>query len=142
VTTGLELLKKIEQHGPSFLNSLKHDEMHALLVHSYRPRGHVPKLSKEQIGFEKFVELIITVKSSIFRHFANFVATAQPRPQPQLPPIAPSLLGEQQRFPIISVGSSGVLSQPEPVVAPMSGNVAVHDIDRSVSNHVHNLGTL
>ena len=56
--------------------------------------------------------------------------------------IAHSLLGEQQRLSISSVNSSGVLSQPETVVVPMSENVAVHDIDRSVSNHAQNVGTL
>jgi hypothetical protein len=140
VTTGSVLLKKIEQHGPSFLNCLKIDELHALLVHS-DPQGHVPKPSKKQIGFEKVAELT-TVKAAILRHFSNFVAATQPQPQPELPPIAPSLLEEQQRFSISSVGSSGVLSQPETVVVPMSGNVAVQDTDRSVSNHVQNLGTL
>jgi hypothetical protein len=139
VTTSSELIKNIEQHGPLFLNYLKIDELHALLVHS-DPQGHVPRPSKKQIGFEKVAELT-TAKASIFRHFANFVAATQPQPHPHLPPIAPSLLGEQQRFSISSVGSSGVLSQPETDVVPMSENVAVQVIDRSVSNHVQNLGT-
>ena len=126
VTTGSELLKKVEQHGPSFLNCLKVDELHALLVDS-DAQGIVPRPSKKQIGFEKGDELT-TSKATISRYFAHFVAATQPQPKPQLHSIAPSLLGEQQRFCISSVGSSGGLSQPETVVVPMSEHVAVQPV--------------
>jgi hypothetical protein len=94
VTTGSELLKKIEKHGPSFLSRFKIDELQALLIVQSDPQGHVPKPSKTQIGFKKVVELT-TVKAANLRFFANVVAATQLQQQPQLPPIAPNLIGEQ-----------------------------------------------
>ena len=84
---------------------------------------------------------MITKNENFHRALGSLPLTNSSK-QARKPIIAPSLLGEQQRFSISSVGSSGVLSQPETVVVPMSENVAVHDIDRSVSNHVPNLGTM
>ena len=69
VTSGSEILTRLEQLGPSELLRLKVDELHALLVNS-DPLGSVPKPNKK-LGLEK-ANLLPTVQAA----FARFLAVA------------------------------------------------------------------
>ena len=68
VTTGSEILKRLEQLGPCELLRLKidefYDELYALLVNN-DPRGSIPKPDKK-IGQEK-ANLVPTVQAALCR---------------------------------------------------------------------------
>jgi hypothetical protein len=81
VTAGSEILKRLEQLGPSELLRLKTDELHALLVNA-DPQGSIPK-PKKKTGQEK-ANLLPTVQAALQRFLAVAVASA-----PQAPPMPP-----------------------------------------------------
>ncbi len=81
VTTGSEILKRLEQLGPSELLRLKIDELHALLVNA-DPQGSIPKPNKKT-GQEK-ANLLPTVQAALGRFLAVAVASV-----PQAPPLPP-----------------------------------------------------
>ena len=83
VTTGSEILKRLEQLGPSELHRLKVDELHALLVNA-DPQGSIPKPNKKT-GQEK-ASLLPTVQAALSRFLA--VAAASNQQAPPLPPIS------------------------------------------------------
>ncbi len=77
VTTGSEILKRLEQLGPSELHRLKIDELHALLVNA-APQGSISK-SNKKTGQEK-ANLLPTVKAAFSRFFAVAAASASQAP--------------------------------------------------------------
>jgi hypothetical protein len=82
VTTGSEILRRLEQLGPSELLRLKIDELHALLVNN-DPLGSTPRPNKKE-GQEK-ASLLPTVQAALGRFLA--VAAASTPQAPPLPPI-------------------------------------------------------
>ena len=82
-TAGSEILKRLEQLGPSELHRLKIDELHALLVNA-NPQGSIPKPNKKT-GQEK-ARLLPTVQAALSRFLA--VAAASTPQAPPLPPIS------------------------------------------------------
>ena len=81
VTTGSEILRRLEQLGPSELLRLKIDELHALLVNS-DPLGSTPSPNKKE-GQEK-ASLLPTVQAALGRFLAVRAAST-----PQAPPLPP-----------------------------------------------------
>ena len=78
VTTGSEILTRLEQLGPPELLRLKIDELHALLVNS-DPLGSIPKPNKKT-GLEK-ANLLPTVQTA-FGQFLAVAAAFAPQPPP------------------------------------------------------------
>jgi hypothetical protein len=67
VTTGSEIMKRLEQLGPSELLRLKIDELYALLINN-DPLGSIPRPNKKE-GQEK-VNLLPTVQAALQRILA------------------------------------------------------------------------
>jgi len=86
VTTGSEIMKRLEQLGPSELLRLKIDELYDLLV-SNDPRGAIPKPNKK-IGQEE-ANLLPRVQAAL-RRFHAVATTSAAQAPPLLPiPFAP-----------------------------------------------------
>jgi hypothetical protein len=83
VTTGSEVLKRLEQRGPSELLRLKIDELHALIVNA-DPLGSNPKPNKKT-GLEK-ASLLPAVIAALGR-FSGSSGNATPAEAPSLLPI-------------------------------------------------------
>ena len=73
VTTGSEILRRLEQLGPSELLHLKIDELHALLV-NIDPLGSTPRPNKKE-GQEK-ANLLPTVQAALWLFFAVAAVSA------------------------------------------------------------------
>ena len=83
VTTGSEILKRLEQIGPSELHRLKIDELHALLENA-NPQGFIPKPNKKT--WQEKASLL-RVDQAAFSHFFAVAASSTPQ-APPLPPIS------------------------------------------------------
>jgi hypothetical protein len=83
VTTRSEILKRLERLGPSELQRLKVDELHALLLNA-DPLGSIPKTNKKTEQ-EKAI-LLPTVQAALSRFLA--VAAASTPQAPPLPSIS------------------------------------------------------
>jgi len=68
VTIGSEIMKRLEQLGPSELHRLKIDELHASLVNA-NPQGSIPKPNKKT-GQEK-ASLLSIVPAALTRFFSG-----------------------------------------------------------------------
>ena len=82
VTTGSEVLKRLEQLGPNELLRLKIDELHSLLVNA-DPQASIPKPNKKT-GQEK-ASLLPTIQAA-FARFLAVAAAFAPQAPPQAPP--------------------------------------------------------
>ncbi len=82
VTTGSEIMTRLEQLGPPELLRLKIDELHALLVNS-DPLGSIPNKRNKKTWLEK-ANLLPSVQAAFARFLAVAIAS-----NPQAVPLTP-----------------------------------------------------